>query len=371
MGLDCTLDDMLEKAQKAFNDKLPFVIYRNSESNLVKGIFQRNNSLYYAKDYRESGFVFAPFDAQKEIILLRCDAHLKAERREAMISQNERVSLKLDESQKKFHIDLVEKGIAEIRKGKFQKVVLSRKVEADCTASPIDLFQRLLGNYENAFCYLWHHPKVGTWLGATPEILLKSENQRITTMSLAGTQKYSGNDNPTWGTKELEEQKLVTKYIAGALKDKVVNLKISERETVKAGSLLHLRTKLMAKYGKGQLGEIVGALHPTPAVCGMPMGSSKEFILKNENYEREYYTGYLGELNLKVETARSSRRKNQENQAYKSIKKATTFFVNLRCMQLKNQQAIVYVGGGITESSDAENEWAETVSKSLVIKSIL
>ena len=60
-----------------------------------------------------------------------------------------------------------------------------------------------------------------------------------------------------------------------------------------------------------------------------------------------------------------------ENRAYTMTKKSTQLYVNLRCMQIKEQNAIVYVGGGITESSNPESEWRETVSKSQTIKKVL
>jgi len=112
-------------------------------------------------------------------------------------------------------------------------------------------------------------------------------------------------------------------------------------------------------------------LHPTPAVCGLPKESAKQFILEHEDYNREFYTGFLGELNCETTIAPRSGRRNIENRAYAVSRTSTQLYVNLRCMQLKNQQAIIYVGGGITEGSNAESEWEETVSKSLVIKSIL
>ena len=363
--------NLIEKISAHYSKNLPFVVYSKPKEQHVVALFQNDDSVHYLNNFSESGFVFAPFDAKKQIVLLQCDERFEAN--SGLLDEKQITGLELnsDASQKEFHIDLVKKGVAHIRKNKFQKVVLSRKVEVACTTQPTILFEGLLINYPDAFCYLWHHPKIGTWLGATPEILLKAENQQITTMSLAGTQNFDGDTNPTWGTKELDEQQLVTNYISNALKDKVAKLTISDRETSRAGNLLHLRTKLVASYEKEHLGEIVNALHPTPAICGMPMEQTKDFILENENYPREFYTGYLGELNMKQETRRSSQKKNVENNVYKSIKPATVLFVNLRCMQLKEKKAFIYVGGGITKDSDAEKEWEETVAKSKTMLKVL
>jgi len=126
------------------------------------------------------------------------------------------------------------------------------------------------------------------------------------------------------------------------------NLRQSNTETVKAGSLVHLRTQIKGDIEKEGLRSLVNLLHPTPAVCGMPKEKAKQFILENENYNRSYYTGYLGELNM------------TEN-------KNSHLFVNLRCMEIKNNIAEIYIGGGITKESNPEKEWEETVAKSNIM----
>ncbi len=363
--------ELIDRATEQLAKNLPFVLYRKPNANSVHGIFQNDAQLHYVNDFTETGFVFAPFDTNNPIILLQVNENILANYEPSNSSVRVNNLPEIDTSQKEFHINLVKKGIVQIQKGHFKKVVLSRRVDVVYDSSSIDLFQTLLASYETAFCYVWFHPKVGVWLGATPEILLKVENQHLTTMSLAGTQKYIENENPNWGTKELEEQNLVTQYISDAITPSVSDLKISERTSVKAGKLWHLRTKLRGKFPKEKLYEIIKALHPTPAVCGMPMTDTKTFIAKHENYDREYYTGYLGELNFKTEKGRVTGRRNQENKAYRSIKTNTTFFVNLRCMQLKDNIAQLYVGGGVTKSSDPENEWQETVAKSNTMLQVL
>lgn len=356
------------RAQHA--DGLPFVAFRLPREGQVTALLQEDDKLHYLTDFTQRGFVFAPFDATSETILLKSDRRLIATiDREVSLSKGSS-QLSTDDTGKKRYVQLVADAVATIRNSTLEKVVLSRRVAVPCETSPVDIFQRLLGSYENAFCYLWYHPKIGTWLGATPEILLSSENQRLTTMSLAGTRTNDGSLFD-WGTKELEEQELVTRYIASALEDKVADLHISDRETIQAGNLLHLRTKLVARYEKGTLGQIVHALHPTPAVCGLPLDVSKDFILEKEGYPRAYYTGYLGELNARIEKPRSSRKTNTENQVYRTVKTRSVFFVNLRCMQLHDDKAFVYVGGGITKDSNPDAEWEETVAKTHTMLRVL
>ena len=76
--------------------------------------------------------------------------------------------------------------------------------------------------------------------------------------------------------------------------------------------------------------------------------------LKNENYNRAYYTGFLGELNLN-----------------ETSKNTSELFVNLRCMEIKKDIAVLFIGGGITKESNPESEWLETVSKSETMKKVL
>jgi isochorismate synthase len=359
------LQELFDKARNHFNASKPFVLYRKPSETTVFGLLQKNDALHYIEDFSKTGFIFAPFNTDDKIVLLQVDEKIETE---YLVSEtnNEQVRLPIltVENQQEFHINLVQKGIKAIKNNELKKVVLSRKLEIATRKSSFTLFEALLHNYPNAFCYLWYHPKIGLWLGATPEILLRTENKQLKTMSLAGTMKVEEGKVPVWGTKELEEQKLVTDYIASALNDTVDNLIISETESVRAGTLWHLRTSVSGRLSHDNLKEVIDALHPTPAVCGLPKGQAKAFILEHENYNREYYTGFLGELNFKEENFRSNNRRNRENLAYKTIKNTTSLYVNLRCMQLKDEKALVYVGGGITHESDPEKEWEETVAKS-------
>jgi isochorismate synthase len=119
------------------------------------------------------------------------------------------------------------------------------------------------------------------------------------------------------------------------------------------------------------LKDLVTALHPTPAVCGLPLTDAKRFIQDNEKYQRAYYTGFLGELNYKEERTRNRNRRNQENSAYRSVVRTSELYVNLRCMQKVGDSFIIYVGGGITADSDPKKEWQETESKAQTMLRLL
>lgn len=193
-------------------------------------------------------------------------------------------------------------------------------------------------------------------------------------MSVAGTKKAEKTEPPVWTSKEIDEQQIVTDAIEAALEGKVEHLRITEVRNYRAGNLWHLKTDISGVISTGttsSLKNIVVSLHPTPAVCGLPKEGAKNFILAHEHYDREFYSGFLGELNLKSKKTRSANRRNKENQAYNVVKKETNLFVNLRCMRLSKSLASLFVGGGIVKDSNSESEWEETQHKSQTMLRVL
>ncbi|MFD2823756.1 chorismate-binding protein [Lacinutrix iliipiscaria] len=368
-----TSGDFFESLQQHFNKTLPLVVYRKPNSKEVKALLQDNETIHYVNDFSESGFVYSPFDAlEKSIVMpLNASEEIKTDFILSRTTETSHQATKYSDAEKAAHIHLVQQGIEAINHKDLQKVVLSRCETVNLSDShPIEIFKRLMNAYPNAFVYCWCHPKIGLWLGATPETLLKVDGNQFSTMALAGTQKYEDTLEVIWKTKEKEEQQLVTDFITNSLKNLVHPLNVSEPMTLKAGSLLHIKTSISGIL-KTSLKSVIKKIHPTPAVCGFPKAHAKQFILKHENYNREYYTGFLGELNLQLKQTRNTNRRNVENNAYATIRTCSHLFVNLRCMQLKKQQALIYVGGGITKDSIAENEWHETVNKTQTMKRVL
>jgi isochorismate synthase len=360
------LNSIFDKITDSYHKKLPFVVYRKPNSKAISGFFMNDDSITYTTDFTESGFVFAPFNTDENAILFPKEKALfltekRSFKNEIILKNN----FQTDENSKENHIKLVEKAIDLISENKLQKVVVSRKeiIKID-GFDLLETYQKLLQTYTNAFVYVWFHPKVGLWLGATPETLLQIENTSFKTMSLAGTQVLKETEKVVWKTKELEEQQLVTNFISSQLNEIATDLKIDKTATIKAGNLLHLRTKVTGKLTtkNAQLKILIRALHPTPAVCGLPRKKAKDFILENENYKREFYTGFLGELNIKDSKFKA------QGQGQGSM---SSLFVNLRCMNIENTIASIYIGGGITKDSNAKKEWKETVSKSKTIKRVL
>ena len=366
-------EEVFKHVENHFYNELPFVIYNKPNDLIVKALFQKTDNIYTTEDFEGKGFVFAPFDDSNATVLMPLDESefFTCKFEHSPVSHTSNSNSEIGDSDKDFHLKLIQNGIQSILDSQMQKVVLSRCESVPFSESQfISVFKKLLQNYASAFVYCWYHPKIGLWLGATPETLISVIGNRFKTMALAGTQQYEDTLDVHWNTKEIDEQQFVTDYIESCLKSSVSSLSISKSKTIRAGHLLHLQS-IFSGIMNAELYEVLQELHPTPAVCGLPVKNAKSFILENESYEREYYTGFLGELNFKETISRNENKRNVENNAYNSVKTVSHLYVNLRCMQIKNSQALIYIGGGITKDSIPEKEWSETVSKAETMKRVL
>ncbi len=255
---------------------------------------------------------------------------------------------------------LVAEAINYIKESGIKKIVASRATETPLPPNfnPVKLFSALSSRYPHAFVSLVSIPGVGTWIGASPELLLSLRQNSLRTVALAGTQARP-TDKPLeavrWGQKEIEEQALVSDYIRDFFHDiGVRNFSTVGPRTVSAGNVVHLKTSFTVNDTPANLhhlaNQILHRLHPTSAVCGMPKNEALSFILEKEKYNRAFYSGFLGPVHIDGESR---------------------LHVNLRCMQLKTRSALLYIGAGITADSIPEAEWNETVLKSKTLLSVL
>jgi isochorismate synthase len=227
------------------------------------------------------------------------------------------------------HASVVAAALNEIDEGLIKKVVVSCiKHEPRNTKSLDVVFSELIANYPNAFVFVLNHPQHGAWMGATPELLLRKEDQNFQTVSLAGTQLYSGEKEIQWSDKLKSEQSLVTDFILESLS--------------KCGA--------MNITGAIDSTEIIRQLQPTPAVCGVPRKAALQFIDRHSNFERRLYAGRIG---LAMPNNRE------------------LHFVTLRCMQIFSDHFEIHVGGGIVAQSNAYDEWNETEIKANVLRKFL
>lgn len=349
------LADLLTKATEAYAQKKPFVFYRKPNEKKIIAQFQNDKNEINSDEFSSSGFLFAPFDDNKTSIFFPeklSDSYESIYTDLSFDSANNLIEVSDSSTEKDNHIKIVERAVNAIHNKQFEKVVISRKEQIQIENFELKkTFYLLLNTYPTAMVYCWFHPKYGLWMGATPELLCNIENNYFKTMALAGTQVAENKEDVCWSEKEKTEQQLVTDYIVDVLKSEINNVEVSDPETVKAGKLWHIRTRLSGVVSDSQkIKSVLKKLHPTPAVCGMPKDKAKIFIVENEAYDREFYTGYLGPVS--------------ENQQL-------DLYVNLRCMKIEEKTISIFVGGGITKDSIPLNEWQETVAKATTMKNVL
>lgn len=233
----------------------------------------------------------------------------------------------------------------DIEKAIFSRIKL---VEKEGELEMETVFNRLAKAYKSqALVYLVSDEKFGTWIGATPETLLSGNEKSMKSMALAGTKREEATE---WTIKEQEEHQ----YVVDFVKEKInaqspENLVVSTAETVRKGAVYHLQTNYEFQLAKEKWNDLMQHLHPTPAVCGTPSDLAQDYILTNEPHEREFYTGLIG------------------------LKSANELkvYVNLRCMQVLENNFALYVGGGITLASDIAKELQETEDKSETLLSVI
>lgn len=359
----------------------PAAIWRLPGANLTQLIVSDRHVILDQEQFLEEidpGFLFAPFQKSHNRFYLKADRfftfengalrphasrteeasaqwlseHLQNYKARKFTPPPSTTSLPAD-APKELFLGIVRRGLGEIAKGTFEKIVPSRSMTVDLpeTFDLVESFQKLCTSYPEALITLVCIPGVATWLGASPETLVCVEDKSVfKTVALAGTQPYCpGIDlrSVAWTQKEIEEQALVERYVISCFK----RIRLREYEehgprTVVAGNLMHLKSEFrvdMKATNFPQIGSVMlELLHPTSAVCGMPLEPAMDFLMRNERYDRLFYAGYLGPVNV-----------------YNNIE----LFVNLRCMQIIGNRGVLYAGAGVTIDSDPEKEWSETEMK--------
>lgn len=331
-----------------------FVAQHQGEPEVLSSVAELNG---------KEGFVIAPFSPSSDcpVLLIHPDeSRLLAISDEGTASSSE-TKLKESISAHDIYAEDFECFHRELEKGTFRKIVLARKATLRMADKDFEkLFMKACRMYPRLFVSLVYSPQSGMWLMATPEILLRGEQGKMQTMSLAGTQKAEPSrtiaDYPIegveWSLKNREEQQYVTDYIEDCIRAFSDDYQLKGPYTTMAANLYHLRTDItFLLRDEGKLGDVIHTLYPTPAVCGIPKDEARQFILQHEHQSRKYYSGFVGPI---------------------SPQGKTHLFVSLRCMNILPEGICeLYAGGGLLKESEMEKEWKETEAKMQTIRRVL
>lgn len=249
----------------------------------------------------------------------------------------------------------VEEVLAEIQGGRVAKVTLARtlRLRAATAISPEPVLRRLLAGYPSCLVFAVARPGM-CFLGATPEELASLDEGRARSTCMAGSawRCATNGDHPSregslvWGEKELREHAVVADWVKERMGRFCQDLDWDRvPQAVRIGHLYHLATRFSgAARGGIHVLDLVAALHPTPAVGGIPLEPALGMIRRLEPHDRGWYGGPVGWLDGRG---------------------GGQFGIAIRSALLRGNQALLYAGAGLVEGSDAKNEYEETEMKFL------
>jgi len=258
------------------------------------------------------------------------------------------VALSLVSSRPEFEAR-VDRAVEAIAAGSLQKVVLARSLDASASEpfDIVDVLSRLREQNPRCATFLFRTPDGACFLGATPETLCRVEGRRLETEALAGTAAPQLADGLRGQDKDVREHEAVVRYILATLRTLASDVSAdAEPRLLELKNVVHLRTGIRAQLREGvTAAQVVGALHPTPAVGGTPRERALAFLVEHEGLDRGWYAGPVGWVGPR----------------------GVHLVVALRSALVRGSRARLFVGCGIVAGSIAEAEWRETEMKSLAM----
>jgi salicylate biosynthesis isochorismate synthase len=239
---------------------------------------------------------------------------------------------------------VVTAALAAIHAGSFEKVVVARSLTLDGVSfDPWSALDRLGGEHLVRFAF---GRGDGLFFGATPEQLVSFDGRFLQTEALAGSMAAfpGASDVLLASDKDRREHRVVVDAILQSLAPLCARLDAPQAPEIRAlRHLLHLRTPIHGEVRGGLHAlNLVGALHPTPAVCGLPREAAAAWLQEHEGLDRGWYAAPVGWFDARGRGA---------------------FAVALRSALLRGTSARLFVGAGLVRGSTPEGELRETALK--------
>ncbi|MGA3007175.1 MAG: isochorismate synthase [Opitutaceae bacterium] len=248
----------------------------------------------------------------------------------------------------------VRRGLALIEAGPVQKIVLARAKDlvASRPLHPLRLLNGLRQRFSDCYAFSVANGCGQSFIGASPERLLRVNNGAMLTEALAGSARRgtTASDDAALAAallhndKDRREHRLVLDSIVRRLAPLGLELDFAEKPALRRlANVQHLHTPVQAALPVGvRLLDVLARLHPTPAVGGSPREQAVPPIREIEGFPRGLYAGALGWIDARGDGE---------------------FFAGLRAALINGERARLYAGAGIVAGSSPEKEWAETELK--------
>ena len=257
----------------------------------------------------------------------------------------------VDHRNDKAYLRLVARALEEIHGGNMDKVVTARSLSLPANLNSARLLERLKVRHPSCATFAIAHGDQ-VFLGSSPETLIKMNGNQLKTSALAGSRPrhaHPGADarlraELLSSPKERHEHDIVTEDIVRSLTKVGVHLdQLSPTGVMKLRSIQHLHTPISGRVPDNKdILDLVRALHPTPAVAGLPRQIAQDWIDENESMDRGWYAAPVGWMTP-----------NGDGE----------FRVALRSALLTNSTLTLFAGGGIVNGAEPERELAETATK--------
>ncbi|MFB6073446.1 MAG: isochorismate synthase MenF [Haloarculaceae archaeon] len=249
--------------------------------------------------------------------------------------------------------DQVEAALERVADGSLEKVVLAQALRTTLAGdlSVPDALARVSEAYPDCYRFVIEPPGAGTFFGATPERLVSVRGRTVRTAALAGS--TGRGDTPAedeWlrsdlldSAKDRHEHELVVEAIRDQLAPSASTVRTSETSVRRLATVQHLRTPITADLAADEhVLSLVEALHPTPAVGGLPPDRALRTIRESEAFDRGWYAAPVGWIDGAGDG---------------------TFAVAIRSALARDRTATLFAGAGIVADSDPDSEWDEVQLK--------
>lgn len=265
-------------------------------------------------------------------------------------SRNRRAADALDLGDPAF-VETAQAAVKEITAGGLSKVVPARRRAVDHRPHPGSFLAALREHFTECAVFAFAE-RDGIFCGAAPELLARVEGVSVSAMAMAGTAPRGTDaagdeviaDRLRRDPKQAEEHGFVLSEIRRRLaKGGFALLPPAPTGVMRLPGLQHLATPVeaAAPVRCGVL-DVVGALHPTPAVAGVPTGAALEWIRAHEGFDRGWFAGPVGFCDLAGQGE---------------------FHVALRSALLDRGGSALFAGAGVVAASDPLRELEETELK--------
>lgn len=250
----------------------------------------------------------------------------------------------------------------QVRSGRLSKVVLARgeSLQLGWTSTPLDaLLANLLDKFPDSYRFaVWYAGAL--FVGASPERLVRVDGRRVELDCLAGTAARGSTpeadqENQAWlqtSSKNLREHRVLVDWMRLAIAPLLTDADIPASPRIrKQSAVQHLYTPVTGWLRDGvSLFDVVSAVHPTPAVAGVPREDALAYISRYEGLDRGWYAGGVGWIDADG---------NGE------------LCVALRSALMLERESVLFAGGGVMGDSDPLEEWYETEYKLRPMKVVL